>query len=333
MNFRRAAQLVVLFAIVAPTPKLLAGCLPDSIPDGGYIGIGDLGDGTGADAGMLCCPIDVTELVPGVVSDVNVTLMVTHTYVGDLVIKLKSPTSTISTLQSRAGFDEPFDDGGFDAGAAADWDGAAIRYDEQSLGPSAELMGQSLADTGKVCTDNGVCAHTPAAGSGPGAGLDTDFDGETYVGLWELCIGDAAMPDAGTWNDFLIEIRVDRTIACACDGKFRGGDRVIYAPFAAPDSDANDRNRARATPEGPALLPGALGEAMCGDSTPASLLVAWDGFTGGHDGNGFCECPQGNLAAGSTNGWWVDCAELLPDLPFFDDFETGDANHWSFASD
>lgn len=285
-----------------------AGCLPDTIADGAYIGIADGGDATGTDAGMLCCPVDVTNLFPGTIEDVNVSLAITHLWLGDLVVKLKSPTGTVSTVLSRPGVDEPTDENGY-VGSDADWDGDMILFDEQSGGPSTELMGTF---GNPVCGGRvGDCEYTPDQGAGQGAGLDVDFDGESYAGLWDLCVGDADQIVEGTWNDFELSFEIDRSIPCVCANKFRGGDRVRYT-----GSDGAD----------PAN--GTEGEVMCGQTEFGSdpILVAWDGFVG-HDGAGVCACPTGSMA--TSNGRYVECDQLEFVLPFKDDFETGNFIRWS----
>lgn len=333
----RLASLVIAVLALPAADSLRAGCLPDDIPDDSYLGVLDANDGTGADAGMRCClqPVDVT--VPGIVSDVNLSLGVTHTWVGDLVVKLKSPTGTVSTVLSRPGFVEGVDDGSGCCGDNSNWANASILFDEQSGGPSAEQLGVSpaLGADQNVCDDDGACARTPASDSGPGSGLDVDFDGEEYAGDWQICIGDASANDVGSWSSYELTVRIGREVSCNCGAKYRGGDRVRYlGSVAAPQGTGLDTNRvgnSTATADGGGgLTIGTEGEVMCATASGSpEFLVSWDGFTGGHDSNGFCECPTGTLPIGTTSGWYVSCFDFVRILPFHEDFETGDTRRWS----
>ncbi len=89
-------------------------------------------------------------------------------------------------------------------------------------------------------------------------------------------------------------------VDCVCDTTWAVGDRV------AADRDINT---------GSVPLPeGSLGTVVCGlDGAGIPLLVAWDDWSGGHDGNGYCSCP--NLAAAGSSGWWVECADVAPAHP------------------
>lgn len=327
----------LLAALPAPAR---AGCLPDSIVSDGYLltPINDDGDQFGTDAGMLCCPVFLPETasdeVPKSVYDVDVTMALTHTFVGDLVFKLKSPEGTISTFLSNPGCSEVADNGVGCNGDSTNWNGSSILFDEQSLGPSAEDMGAILSGTQNVCADNGVCAHTPAHGAGQGLHLDSDFDGEKYAGTWELCVGDDVGFGTGTWDSFTLSVKAHRRIPCVCGGKFRGGDRVRYAPEAGPVPSGDDPNGSTLAPEGQAPPSHAEGEVMCGMINGATeyVLVAWDGFTSGNAGSDLCQCPLGSLPSGATSGYYVRCSELVLDLPWSDDFESGDSDHWTLTA-
>ena len=39
------------------------------------------------------------------------------------------------------------------------------------------------------------------------------------------------------------------------------------------------------------------------------VLVAFDAWNEGHDGNGFCECGETDGPAGQS--WWVNCDEVV----------------------
>ncbi len=165
------------------------GGVPIAIPDNLY-------DGTLGT--MACCTITAADFGSGTtISDVNVTIEATQTWVGDLTIKVQSPATTVTTLMSRPGLAEPADDGTDCCGDASDWDGAAITFDDQDAGGvSAEDMGITLGTSEFVCTDDGVCAHVPFPDTGPGTNL-SDFDTEDLAGAWLVCIGDSGGGDTG----------------------------------------------------------------------------------------------------------------------------------------
>jgi subtilisin-like proprotein convertase family protein len=308
------SRVVVLSCGLAVVSASLAraGCFPWDIPDDAYDG--SLGS-------MNCCLFPFGTTVPGTVDDVNVQMALTHTFVGDLVIKIESPGATVVTLQSRAGYPESADDGTGIGGNWSNWAGATITYDDQSSGPLSETMGSALSLTSQnVCTDDGVCSYKPSHGAAAGGDLST-FDGQNYVGNWSLCVADAAAVDIGTWTGGNITIKLNRRIPCACGGKFRGGDRVKFQNVVGPQ-------------RGSIPVPGQGGQVMCGKSTdPTHIYVSWDGFVDGSNGSGYCNCPIGSLPGGNTSGYPVLCTQLALDLPWSDDFEGGDMAHWSSVQD
>ncbi len=89
-----------------------------------------------------------------------------------------------------------------------------------------------------------------------------------------------------------------RLVDCACDTTWAVGDRVVAAVDIYHDT----------TLMRPA---GSLGTVVCGGLGNPPLLVAWDDWSGGHDGYGYCECPT-SLAAAGNSGWWVECDDIFP---------------------
>ncbi|RLE23837.1 MAG: hypothetical protein DRJ65_11010 [Acidobacteria bacterium] len=158
---------------------------PYPIPDDGY-------DGTLGS--MVCCTITASDFGSGTtISDLDVTVEAVHTWVGDLTIKVQSPAATTTTLMSRPGLVVP-DDGSSCCGYNADWEGAAVTFDDEDAGAvSAEDMGITAAI---ICTGDGVCGHIPAPDGGPGVNL-SDFDTEDLVGAWLVCVGDSGGGDTG----------------------------------------------------------------------------------------------------------------------------------------
>jgi subtilisin-like proprotein convertase family protein len=172
---------------------------PPAVIDDGY-------DGTLAS--MACCTITASDFGSGTtITDVDALVSVQNTWVGDVVIKVVSPQGTITSVQSRAGFAEPADDGEGCCGNSADWLGDTITYDDDGGDPSAEDMG---AAGSPICNGgggggNGVCAHTPFPDAAPGTNL-ADFDGENLVGSWQVCVGDSAAGDPTSFVDAAITL-------------------------------------------------------------------------------------------------------------------------------
>jgi len=313
----RGLVAVLLSCWVASSAAWAGGpesCIGLAIPDDTYIGTLDGNDGFGTDAGMACCERSLGTSHPLSIDDLEVTAALDHSWLGDLVVKIRSPEGTITTLQSRAGFDDVTDIGTGGPGSSADLVAAHdVTWGDGKGWPSAETMGSGLTAVEAACRDNGICDYSTAPDSAAGQPLDVAFDGETYDGTWTFCVGDAGEGDVGTLLNIQIFARTNRRIPCTCSGRFRGGDTVLYSPIN--------------TVGGPS--PGTKGEVMCGTTQLGPrILVDWNGFGGGHDGEGDCDCPHGVIPFGATSGYWVECSELVRDLPFKDDFEGGNTNRW-----
>lgn len=165
-----------------------------SIPDDAYDGsIGSMTCGT------------VTNTFSGIVGDVDVLFGINHTFVGDLVIKVRDPTNQrTATVMSRPGLSESVDNGSGCCGNNADIsDGGLVTFNDQSGGPSAESMGASGS---AVCTADGICTYTSNPGASSTGGLSV-FNGLNLNGSgnWTFCVGDASDTDTGElcragWN-------------------------------------------------------------------------------------------------------------------------------------
>ena len=166
------------------TPSGRQACT--AIPDDAY---------NGTVASMTCQTVAVATV--GMVDDVDVVLGINHSWVGDLTVKLVSPTGTVSTLMSKPGANELADDGvtppfGFSSNLI---DTSPVTFDD-SAGTSAEAMGVTINSAQFVCQDDGICDYFPFPDTGPGTNLD-DFDGEAAAGNWMVCVGDSAGADTG----------------------------------------------------------------------------------------------------------------------------------------
>jgi cysteine-rich repeat protein len=159
-----------------------------SIADNGY-------DGTLTS--MRCINLAVGSKADGLVDSVKVLLALNHTFVGDLVLKLVSPSNTVVTLMSRPGVAEPTDDG---VSSGGDSSNVAVGFPLSFVdgGPkSAEDMGNTLPNADVVCEDDAACVYAPAAGAAT-AGTLAAFVGQAAVGTWRVCVGDGLTGDAGS---------------------------------------------------------------------------------------------------------------------------------------
>jgi cysteine-rich repeat protein len=182
---------------IMPTTTQASG-LPLSIPDDGY---------NGTMASGACGTFNVSTMFTSI-QYVRVTIAASHTWVGDLVIKLRSPANTTTTLMSRPGLAEP-SDGGVDSvnqswGDASNLGaGSPVTFRAGGM-KDAETMGDNITG-GVCCQDDMICSFTPNPGMGPGTGLG-DFDLQNPNGTWQLCIGDASPLEGGNFAAASLEI-------------------------------------------------------------------------------------------------------------------------------
>jgi subtilisin-like proprotein convertase family protein len=183
-----------------PTPTLpgsfcYAGT-PIPIPDDAY-------------NGTLASMVSATVTIPtvGTVTNIQVTnLAISHTWVGDLTIKLKSPSGTIVTLLNRPGSTAPDDGTDAPAGDSSNISPASPIGFVDASADSAELMGNTIVDTQAVCQDDARCSYAPAADTAPAGNLAT-FNGESATGDWIVYIADSAGADTGTLNAVCLAVQ------------------------------------------------------------------------------------------------------------------------------
>jgi len=160
------------------------------IPDGDY-------DGTLLS--MACHQMTAPPNGFDRIGSVELELGIVHPWLGDLVMKLRSPMGQVVTVMSRPGVIEPFDDGqgqfsqGTHARLVKEF---PINFNDESEF-DAEGMGMELGPMHAACRDDGICDYHPNAGAGPGRGLD-DFHGEVAAGTWLVCVGDSGDMDQGS---------------------------------------------------------------------------------------------------------------------------------------
>jgi len=139
---------------------------------------------------LTCVPLSVAA--NGVVRGVKVKVGMTHTYLSDVRMQLRSPSGQLITLMNRPGF--PANANGRGADLLASYpitftDGAA---------QNAEQMGASLSRTQTVCRDDGGCDFSPAPEGDAGLTALGGFIGENSAGDWLFCVSDVSRNDVGT---------------------------------------------------------------------------------------------------------------------------------------
>jgi len=139
-----------------------------------------------------------------------------------------------------------------------------------------------------------VCGYSPAAGIPLLVAWDNWDQGHNSSGFCEC--PDTTLADTSAWWVYCTDVNLSSEVNCQCGGYFAAGQRVT----ALVDN-----------PSGAAgILAGHQGTVVCG-ITPGAfpyLLVSWDSWSSGHDGNGFCSCPV--TAAPDNSGWYVYCSEV-----------------------
>lgn len=178
-----------------------------AIPDAGYIGTEDGNNGTGTDAGMACVDSDFSVINPAVeITDAEILVGITHTWVGDVVVKIEAPDGRVLTVFNRPGVDNSACDdtscAGF--GDSSNMDGTSLEFwDNGGAGNDPELMGSTIDGDMNICTDDAECQFSTNPDN---TGDVVDFNAflgtrtDDGDGIWHICVGDAAAGDPGTWD-------------------------------------------------------------------------------------------------------------------------------------
>ena len=124
--------------------------------------------------------MNVTENVS--LTDLDVNLNISHTWVGDVIVTIKSPSGTMATIIDRPGRTTS----GF--GCSGD-NIVAVLDDEAATAVENECAGSVPTINGSFIPNNPLSV----------------FDGESTMGLWELTVSDVVSPDAGTINSWGID--------------------------------------------------------------------------------------------------------------------------------
>ncbi|MBL4587147.1 MAG: proprotein convertase P-domain-containing protein, partial [Flavobacteriales bacterium] len=157
----------------------------------------DLYDGTLGS--MASSAIAVSGVTGDNVIDITVDVEITHTWEGDLVIKLQSPDGDILTLASRPGLAEAADDGTECCGNNSGLDGSTLTFSDAGVTDGEELGLFGEVNAGEtICSGDGLCSYFPS----PGATMESaasfaDFFNGTMDGDWTLYVGDAGGGDFG----------------------------------------------------------------------------------------------------------------------------------------
>jgi subtilisin-like proprotein convertase family protein len=123
--------------------------------------------------------VDVETLPGATVTDVNVSIVTDHTWVGDVVIRVTAPNGTEVELLDN------WNNAGICGGCAGN--GLDVVFDDE-----ASL---TQADLGATCNNN------PAAeGSYQPKGNLSDLDGQLAAGTWTITVGDVCGGDGGTFT-------------------------------------------------------------------------------------------------------------------------------------
>ena len=173
------------------------GACGERIVDDGY---------DGSIASMTCLAREIASTgVDRVLSVDEVRVAAVSSFVGDLTIKLVSPSGTIVAMMSRPGLPESVDgQEGNCCGDSSDWNAATVTF-TPGAATSAEDMGAGI-DGGLICVDDGVCDYAPNPGVvQPDHGLEA-YIGEASNGIWRLCIGDAAGGDLAAFTSWDIAL-------------------------------------------------------------------------------------------------------------------------------
>ncbi|MCG2419635.1 M36 family metallopeptidase, partial [Aequorivita sp. F47161] len=124
--------------------------------------------------------MNVTENVT--ITDLDVDINISHTWVGDIIVTLKSPAGTTATIIDRPGRTT--------SGAGCSRDDIDATLDDEAATPvETECQTTTPTINGTFIPNNPLSI----------------FDGENTMGIWELIVSDNAGADTGTLNSWGID--------------------------------------------------------------------------------------------------------------------------------
>lgn len=136
--------------------------------------------------GVVTNTITVGNNTGDLISDVTVYIDITHPWVGDLFIRLESPSGTSVQLLARPGT-EPNDGPGF----GCQEPDVTATFDDN--GPDGAAEDSCLIFDG---VDGTVTPYEPLS----------NFDGEAAGGIWTLTVEDYGVGDTGILNEWTLNI-------------------------------------------------------------------------------------------------------------------------------
>ncbi|MEM0519413.1 M36 family metallopeptidase [Aequorivita flava] len=123
--------------------------------------------------------MNVTENVT--ITDLDVDINISHTWVGDIIVTLKSPAGTTATIIDRPGRTT--------SGAGCSRDDIDATLDDEAATPV-----ETECATATPTIDGSFIPNNPLS----------IFDGENTAGIWEVTVSDNAGADTGTLNSWAI---------------------------------------------------------------------------------------------------------------------------------
>ncbi len=144
----------------------------------------------------------------GSVEHLVVGLNVDHTWVGDLVVELESPSGTVIALVSRAGLDEIQPFCGSDECCGASNQGLDVTFDDGGVASIESPPPGPFAIVGEFRPDAGATGLSAALGA---------FSGEGECGTWLLRVHDGSELDTGVVQS--VELRFELfAVSGDCNG-------------------------------------------------------------------------------------------------------------------
>jgi subtilisin-like proprotein convertase family protein len=194
----------VAMALLAPGATVAAGTSEFYFTDNNDINLAPFDNGyDGSLFSMASVSVSVPEVL---VSEVRVSVDISHTWVGDLVIKLQTPAGDVVDLVSRPGYNEPADDGSGCCG----YDANLVLGTFYEFADSASALSETMGDSGSpVPSGSWISSGYQNAG-----GLSTLNYQFFPAGNWTLHVGDSEVGDSGVLDGFTLEIYPIELGAC-----------------------------------------------------------------------------------------------------------------------
>jgi subtilisin-like proprotein convertase family protein len=195
------------------------------IPDNGY---------NGQITSMVSDTMDASSIpLDHVVTDVSLGIWMSHSWVGDLTIKLRSPDGTVLTVLERPqgdGAANPAGDNGADSEETDNSNLVAtqsVTFTDDAFEPAERIgLGRGAADV--AC--GGTCEFraAPDDAGGPRSFREA-FGGQVARGPWTLLLADSSGGDTGTFESWSLGITHVRPVESCTSPPF--ADVPIDNPF------------------------------------------------------------------------------------------------------